>query len=640
MEWHDVSCPQLDLAQTGKNRFCLTCGSVEKLYPQDSASPVLTQTPSSSPNYTSGQAPLHHHPPIHQKSETRVLKLEPGKFEDPICGTLFVVNLSSDIVYEALSYTWADESGDATPRETIQLDGCPFLITRNCENALRRLRGEYVTRTVWVDAICIDQTNISERGHQVQLMPKIYAHAYTVLIYIGEDAYGSDKVISAMKPGVDTQTWSPGQHVIQDLVGRRYFHRIWVLQEVALARRARLICGGSYISWHVFKTWMESYSPPIDDVPVFKCSLASYSDPSQLIETLNLASLCDSQDPRDKVFALLGLLPHTLGRVIVPDYSRSVEEVYADVARYIASLFSWSKVFQLAVSRHRPATDWPSWVPDWRKDSDLRLEFNRQNHRNMPIQPSSLQCRPTLEVQALKMPGVPGNFFRRNDVNHTPFPTPLNRPSRYYVSVGKRNIDFASARVMAFRGQDTMSSRLENLENAFSMLLATRGFLVPGPKADPAAAFRLNSTNDGSFRIDGPGHPVDEVESWIQRSVHMTVVDLKKYLQVEAWDNFIAVMTRLISPGQASTSASEILEVLEVAAATLTPIDEEAEALWPVPNDDSGGKSADQNGLIGGYAFAYRVFPGEIWARANTRFVAWKILLRLFLVTDAPVSIV
>lgn len=643
MEWHDVSCRRLDLARAGENNVCLSCGSVEELCPQDDAYPSLTQTPSPTRSCTAGEAPLHHHLPIRQNSETRILVLEPGRFEDPICGRLLVVNLPSEHTYEALSYTWADESGDATPRRIIQLGRRPFLITMNCENALRRLRREYVTRNVWVDAICIDQTNVSERGHQVQLMPKIYSGAQTVLIYVGEAADGSDELISGMVPGVWTHPWAPTRQ-LKFFFDRRYFHRIWVLQEVALARRAELICGGSHISWHIFKTCLKTLDTSISDIPVLRFGHQSYIDPSLLIEMISLASLCQCQDPRDKVFALLGLLPYTVGQVMVPDYSRSVVEVYADLARYIASQFSWARVLRMATLRNRWATDWPSWVPDWRNSpisgSNIESVSHQQRYPALPIQSFMLHSVLTLELPALKMPSVPGDLLRRHHHHQDHVPSaPPDTPSYYYLNLGEK-IDFSLARVMAFRGQWTASSGLESLENAFFQLLTRQSTAEPCPKVHTATTIRLTNIKEGTFRIPGTEQSLPSSATWIRAPAHMAVSDLKEYLEVGPWDNLISLMARLVSPGKASRSASETLGVLQVAAAKLTPIDEEAEALWPVPNEDPGGKSEDKNNLVDDYALTHLPLLGEIWARANTRVMAWKILLRLFLVTETPVLIV
>lgn len=72
-----------------------------------------------------------------------------------------------------------------------ELGNC-LSVTKNCEYALRTLRQKDQERVLWIDAICIDQSNIPERGHQVQLMSKIYAQAIRVLAYLGEASGDSE----------------------------------------------------------------------------------------------------------------------------------------------------------------------------------------------------------------------------------------------------------------------------------------------------------------------------------------------------------------------------------------------------------------------------------------------------------------
>lgn len=84
--------------------------------------------------------------------------------------------------YGALSYTW----GNAGPPNTlfytqaetsIYVNSSPCTITPNLSEALRNLRYEFQDRILWIDAICIDQGNHTERGHQVRQMPAIYENA-------------------------------------------------------------------------------------------------------------------------------------------------------------------------------------------------------------------------------------------------------------------------------------------------------------------------------------------------------------------------------------------------------------------------------------------------------------------------------
>ncbi|OAG06673.1 uncharacterized protein CC84DRAFT_1142628, partial [Paraphaeosphaeria sporulosa] len=96
--------------------------------------------------------------------------------------------LDSAPPYEALSYTWGDDSKSAC---RISLDGLPFHIRPNLRDALRRLRQPRGTRIIWIDAICIDQNSADEKSVQVPLMGKIYHRAERVIAWLGEETFDS-----------------------------------------------------------------------------------------------------------------------------------------------------------------------------------------------------------------------------------------------------------------------------------------------------------------------------------------------------------------------------------------------------------------------------------------------------------------
>jgi hypothetical protein len=116
------------------------------------------------------------------QSMFRLLTLHSGVHGSPISCELQVVPIRNPPKYEALSYVW----GDPTVTKEIRLSGKPFHITTNLESALQRLRLSNATRYLWVDAICIDQTNLPERSGQVQMMAKIFSGAASVLVWLGE----------------------------------------------------------------------------------------------------------------------------------------------------------------------------------------------------------------------------------------------------------------------------------------------------------------------------------------------------------------------------------------------------------------------------------------------------------------------
>jgi len=124
----------------------------------------------------------------------RVIKLRPAStFQETLHCEIIIEELHvNPPAYEAISYAWEgqsqsqdhfivchDKDGDG--------EGKKLLLTRNCDAALRHVRLAIDSRVVWIDSICIDQTSIQERNHQVGIMGDIYAFAQRVLVCLGED---------------------------------------------------------------------------------------------------------------------------------------------------------------------------------------------------------------------------------------------------------------------------------------------------------------------------------------------------------------------------------------------------------------------------------------------------------------------
>ncbi|KAF2656720.1 HET-domain-containing protein, partial [Lophiostoma macrostomum CBS 122681] len=221
MKTEYCSCRRPDFLDSGdgNTRVCIGCGAFAE--------------------------PDHHHPYLHadldrnRGSHIRLLQLLPGNYFDDIHGDLFEADLETDPEYEAVSYTWADENGDASLSRRIWLSKKLLMITINCQRALRRLRRQDASRTLWVDAICINQANLQERLHQVSQMKEVYQQARQVMIYVGEASDDSDFLLDYL----DNSDWSPVRELQRRLAEaarnfflRNWFHRIWVLQEVLLAR--------------------------------------------------------------------------------------------------------------------------------------------------------------------------------------------------------------------------------------------------------------------------------------------------------------------------------------------------------------------------------------------------------------------
>lgn len=120
--------------------------------------------------------------------------------------------------------------------------------TRSHETRMR-----HYTRIVWIDAVCINQDDIGERGHQVGLMPQIYSGAKTVLMYIGEVSLFPPTVQKmSVQSVLDVELTIPPSYWTE-MLSSRYFTRLWVLQEVALARKAILMCGEQSFPWNLVR---------------------------------------------------------------------------------------------------------------------------------------------------------------------------------------------------------------------------------------------------------------------------------------------------------------------------------------------------------------------------------------------------
>lgn len=215
----------------------------------------------------------------------RLLELLPGAFTDPICAKLAPVELGPQQTpsYHALSYAWGSPILDHDIRI---LSGSSFQllpVTKNLHTALKHLRRLSASRTLWIDAVCINQSDTEERSQQVARMADVYRSAEKVVVWLGPKGNGSDLALAAMtttasklqvdwyhytiRPAsedtdfswLDTENPLPFDdetyRSIAFLLERPWFERLWIWQEVFLAAdRAEILCGNNTLTWDVFRT--------------------------------------------------------------------------------------------------------------------------------------------------------------------------------------------------------------------------------------------------------------------------------------------------------------------------------------------------------------------------------------------------
>lgn len=232
------------------------------------------------------------HTPIEARS-IRLLHLHPAiSFnKSPIEVSLHEFPIGACPDFGALSYTWATEDGDSSLSECLQCDGAIINVTRNCDAALRRLRQTEQVRVLWVDAVCIDQSNDDERSLQIALMRQIYTQAAWVGFWVGEASSTVDQetgtplsdlgmafihdfaveIAERSNSGKDVsegalyqefvkdrrafqhsgvEAFTPRVRGLWDILHRQWWARLWVVQEVALSQSSVLICGGKSEAFH------------------------------------------------------------------------------------------------------------------------------------------------------------------------------------------------------------------------------------------------------------------------------------------------------------------------------------------------------------------------------------------------------
>jgi hypothetical protein len=271
--------------------------------------------------------------------QIRVLRLQPDPdFAAPLRLTLNTVLLieHSAIPYEALSYVW----GHAASRCNVLIDGSILPITDSLNLALKYLRYASKERTLWVDAVCINQKNIREKSSQVSMMRNVYQNAAKVIVWLG----GPDpQIINALTflskltkeeyPYISAGELSSFPHDdVKHFFESPWWTRVWTMQELYMARRELTFeCGHTHLS----ETPIDKIQKALELVQIplrfrlhhfLGACLWPYPQEWQWI----IRASCGRRAtvPHDHVYGILGMLDRIPDNLSCPDYSLPVSEVY------------------------------------------------------------------------------------------------------------------------------------------------------------------------------------------------------------------------------------------------------------------------------------------------------------------------
>jgi hypothetical protein len=344
------------------------------------------------PPYTSWQSP------ISTSNETHSKEVEYGR-------------TGYRIAFEAVSYTW----GSAQPLSdvTVMDAQSPCMHIGTCSvgpnllELLKHLRRPDNTRALWIDAICINQEDPVEKGEQVRRMYDIFKFASRTVIWLGQASDDSMEALRALEhvgeqleyttnnhfiPAPDSSEknwWSPNYSItlsqpvwnaIASLIQRPYFERLWVVQEIQTAGQHSIIqCGETEILWYYARRAFGRCRSELATLPQFSPlsgkrnhHIADYISRNLAMEDVNvlfsIASDRKCTDPKDRVFAIFGLLPRNLTQHIQSSYILPMRDVY--VQAFLAAVHSTRRLRLLdCTNQHGPQINHPSWAPDFRLSS-------------------------------------------------------------------------------------------------------------------------------------------------------------------------------------------------------------------------------------------------------------------------------
>ena len=349
-------------------------------------------------------------------------------FSRPSC-ELIEVPLDEAPPFEAISYHW----GLKPPSIPINVNGALILVTSAIDELLWYRRSIFTSHCFWIDAICINQTNLDEKSSQIPMMTQIYGRATRVVVWLGapesrKDTRITRKMIRALNwPEIIRSTTQllptlfgnekDAFVAVGKLFSHPWFERIWIVQEVAAGKTVHVMYHGICMEWEILVAAANrlSHNPELrarllqhnllkttgsntstrehgqnTTVNVFEeihwahlQFLNMLRVSTQGGKILPLAGIlvatfpCKATNPRDKIFAVLGISEDAQQLTSSLSYKDELEQVFLRATAFVLSTTSWFHLLSAAgrgydswngEKRSELAEKLPSWVPDYSCD--------------------------------------------------------------------------------------------------------------------------------------------------------------------------------------------------------------------------------------------------------------------------------
>ncbi|OQE18710.1 hypothetical protein PENSTE_c017G02689 [Penicillium steckii] len=346
------------------------------------------------------------HKPI-EENQIRLLKFVEDESSSSIHAVLEPFSIKEPLPkFRSISYAWAcDESGLARNRG-IRIDGQGLYVLDSLYTFLEALKSKrtmYDGGWWWIDSVCIDQGNLEERASQVEHLQQIYRAAEQVIVWLGEESHDSDLAIDFIKI---LDRYSREKHSVEELrseleiekyhgewkaleyfLARRWWSRMWTVQEFVLPRSISFWCGmrsiGRVSICRALAVANRCTTIGIKETAGFTnglnrrrvWGLYKAGKPGENV-TLSLSALTsyfssmDATDDRDRLYGLMALASDA--SLMDVNYFLPSQEIYLRFAQSFITHYKSLDIISFASIYSSPSSSsQPSWVPYWQKKTPL-----------------------------------------------------------------------------------------------------------------------------------------------------------------------------------------------------------------------------------------------------------------------------
>lgn len=302
-----------------------------------------------------------HYNTLSAPDSLRLLRVLPKKLNG--CIQIHLWEPTKVVPYRCLSYTW----GDQTEKYSILVNGRQMEVGRNLYTFLELAQLKFPAKSLWIDAICINQSDFEEKSLQVQRMGIIFSRALEVVIWLGnEQVIGKlfDLVLqpqNVLNDHIHDYGFEHLDLALEEFSNHPYWSRAWITQEIMLAERLILLCGVFEIGVHTLEMylndlWHRKWGHLPDEkeditgsagriMTIFITLIRKRKMPEEIWELVQDRKDTQCKDPRDRLYSLLAVTGHDATFKV--DYNESLVDLYMRSLYYFSAWMDFLQTSRL-----------------------------------------------------------------------------------------------------------------------------------------------------------------------------------------------------------------------------------------------------------------------------------------------------